>query len=85
MVTDPKIDAWYADGITAQSVDQMMQDIHNLVTYFVPQHYTISLAEPLNFNMLQPWVKGVTTSSTILGIKSEACWIDESLKRSMGH
>ena len=24
-VTDPKIDAWYTDGMTAQSIDQMIQ------------------------------------------------------------
>jgi len=84
-VSDPKIDAWYADGMAAQSVDQMNQDINNLLTYIVPQHYSISLAEPLNFNMVQPWVKGNNFSAGVLGNKGDSAWIDLNLKKSLGH
>ena len=84
-VTDPKIDGWYTDGMAAQSIDQMNLDIYNLVRYIVPQHYVLSLAEPLNFNMIQPWVKGNDFSAAVLGNKGDAAWLDLNLKHSLGY
>jgi len=43
MVSDPKIDSWYAAAMNATSVDQIKQIVHDENLYVAQQNYLISL------------------------------------------
>jgi len=58
MISDPKIDAWYAAALNASSVDQIKQVVLAENQYIVQQHYLISLVQPNLFYLSQPWIKG---------------------------
>jgi peptide/nickel transport system substrate-binding protein len=93
-VNDPVPQKAYNDAVTAQSIDQVQKLLQDLNLYIATQHYTISLAQPSQFNMVQPWVKGNPGANTLgsavfgggfmdgvpLGV-----WIDSNLKASLGH
>jgi peptide/nickel transport system substrate-binding protein len=63
MVSDPKIDSWYAQAINATSVDQIKQILQNENEYIVQQHFLISLVDPNLFFLSQPWLKGFSGQS----------------------
>ena len=58
MVSDPKIDSWYAAALNATGVDQIKQIVHDENQYVVQQHFLISLIQPNVFFLSQPWVVG---------------------------
>ena len=87
MVSDPKIDTWYAGAMNATSVDQIKQIVHDENSYVVSQNYLISLVQPYAFFLSQPWLKGFNgqygstcgTVGPLLGFEYESrFWIDPS-------
>jgi len=84
MVSDPKIDAWYAAALVAQDVPTVQQILHDYDLYVAQQHLCISLAQPSSFNMVQPWIKG-NPGANALGNYGNGIWIDQNLKKSMGY
>ena len=58
MVSDPKIDGWYAAAINATSVDQIKQIVNAENQYIVQQNFQLSLVQPNVFFLCQPWVVG---------------------------
>ena len=58
MVSDPKIDAWYAAALNATSVDQVKQIVQQENEYVVQQHFLISVVQPNVYFLSQPWVVG---------------------------
>ena len=58
MVSDPKIDGWYAASLAATSVDQVKQIVYNENQYVAQQHFLLSLVDPNVFYLYQPWVHG---------------------------
>jgi peptide/nickel transport system substrate-binding protein len=58
MVSDPKIDAWYAQSLNASGIDQVKQIVHDEGQYVVQQHFLISLIQPNVYFLYQPWVVG---------------------------
>ena len=84
MVSDPKIDAWYAQALAASSVDEVNQIVYDENVYVAQQHFVVSLTQPSNFNMVQPWIKG-NPGTAALGNYSNGIWIDQDLKKSLGH
>ena len=63
MIADPKIDGWYAQALNATSVDQVKQILHDEDQYIAQQHYLISLVDPNNFYLYQPWLNGYSGQS----------------------
>jgi ABC-type oligopeptide transport system substrate-binding subunit len=63
MISDPKIDGWYAQALNATSVDQVKQILHDEDQYIAQQHYLISLVDPNNFYLYQPWLNGYSGQS----------------------
>ena len=58
MVSDPKIDGWYASAMNATTVDQIKQIVESENQYIAQQHFLISLVQPNVFFLSQPWVVG---------------------------
>jgi len=58
MVSDPKIDGWYAAAISATSVAQIKQIVNAENQYIVQQNFLLSLVQPNVFFLCQPWVVG---------------------------
>ena len=89
MVSDPKIDAWYASALNATSVDQIKQIVHDENEYVVRQHFLIGLLQPNVFFLAQPWLKGFngqygtaaqTTGPFMAYDYYARFWIDQSAK-----
>jgi len=87
MVSDPKIDTWYAASLAATNVDQVKQIVHDENQYVAQQHFLLSLVDPNVFFLNQPWVHGFNgqTDSTcgasgpLIGFDYLArFWIDKS-------
>ena len=58
MVSDPKIDGWYAAALNATGVDQIKQIVTAENQYIVQQNFLISLVQPNAFFLSQPWLVG---------------------------
>jgi len=87
MVSDPKIDGWYASAMNATSVDQIKQIVHDENVYVINQNFLLSLVQPYAFFLCQPWLKGFNgqygstcgTVGPLLGFQYESrYWIDPS-------
>ena len=87
MVSDPKIDTWYATAMNATSVDQIKQIVRDENLYVAQQNYLLSLVQPYAFFLSQPWIKGFNgqygstcgTVGPLLGFEYESrFWIDPS-------
>jgi hypothetical protein len=83
-MTDPKMEAWYTQGMNSQSIDDMYKVLYDEVRFVVPKHYAISLAEPMIFNMVQPWVGG-NPGVGVLGPVTNVAWVNDDMKKSMGY
>jgi hypothetical protein len=62
--------------------------------YVARQHFVISLLQPNTFGLYQPWLKGYsgqnqsisgTNGPKLLAFYAARFWIDQGLKKSMGH
>jgi ABC-type transport system substrate-binding protein len=95
MISDPVFDAFYTKVMAATSIDDMKQIVRDANEYVARQHFTVSLCRPNTFNLYQPWLKGYNGQA---GATSEGTggphslffyparfWIDQNLKKGMGH
>jgi len=95
MISDPVFDAFFPNGMAATSVDQVQQILKNCDEYVAEQHFAISLIQPNLFALYQPWLKGyngqfgsisgAAAGPTLLYFYPARFWIDQTLKKSMGH
>jgi hypothetical protein len=96
MVADPVYDAFYAKSQAATSVDGVKQVLRDANEYIARQHWSISLLEPNVFSLCQPWIKGYTGqnngfsngasgASVLLFQYPARFWIDQNMKKSLGH
>jgi len=94
MTNDPVYDAFYPQALAATTVDQAKQVIKNLCEHVSQQHYTISLLQPSFFCLVQPWLKGYNGQNnalsgsygpSLLFFYPARFWIDQGMKKSMGH
>ena len=94
-VYDPVIDADKLKITTASTTDALKQIMIHLNKYIAEQHLTISLLQPNVFGLYQPWLKGYNGQNQavsgavlgpqLLGFYDARFWIDQNLKKSMGH
>jgi ABC-type transport system substrate-binding protein len=95
MVNDPVCTTFYAKAMSASSPVEVLRILRQANEYVAQQHFSISLLQPMTYSLYQPWVKGASgqfgatwgvaggplMSSFYLG----RFWIDNKLKKSMGH
>ena len=95
MVSDPVFDAFYPKAMAANSIDEVKQVLRDANERVARQHYAISLLTPKSFDLYQPWLKGYNGqfgatcghmgSPQRLFFFPARLWIDQELKKSMGH
>jgi peptide/nickel transport system substrate-binding protein len=90
MVRDPMFDTLYNNAVAAIDEDQVKAAVKAGGEYFVRQHVTISLLQPILYTLVQPWLKGhagqygATYGSwgpSYLFFYGARFWIDQSLKK----
>jgi ABC-type transport system substrate-binding protein len=91
-VSDPVFDTFYPQALAATSIDQVHQVVTNANMRVAEQHFVISMVQPKTFGFTQPWFKGYTgqygaetSGSAYLALYLARFWIDENIKKSLGH
>jgi ABC-type transport system substrate-binding protein len=95
MVSDPVLDAFQPKAIAATSEHQLKQILRDANERMARQHFAISLIQPMNYSLHQPWLKGyngqfgsvcsAAGSPQLLFFYPARFWIDQDLKKSMGY
>ena len=65
MVNDPVVNNNYQQALVAQSVEEVQKLLVADNDYIASQVFTICLAQPSTFNMVQPWIKGAPGNNTL--------------------
>jgi peptide/nickel transport system substrate-binding protein len=93
MTSDPVYDAAGAAALAASNIDGLKQALTDANKEVARQHFIISLLQPNTYSFYQPWVKGYNgqtfslpaSSPGLKGFYQGRFWIDQNLKKSMGH
>jgi peptide/nickel transport system substrate-binding protein len=95
MVSDPVYDTFAPKAAAANNLNDIKQALKDANERVARQHYVISLLQPNLFELSQPWLKGYngqnnafwggTNGPQLLGFYAGRFWIDQNLKKSMGH
>jgi ABC-type transport system substrate-binding protein len=95
MVSDPVFDAFQPKAIAATTEAEVKQILRDANERIARQHYSISLLQPMQYSLYQPWLKGyhgqfgsvcsAASSPQLLFFYPARFWIDQDLKKSMGH
>jgi peptide/nickel transport system substrate-binding protein len=94
MVNDPVIDGLYTKALAVDSEEDLKQSLREMNERVARQHFAISLLQPIEMSLYQPWVKGYhgQIHATWMGIGGPSrlsfygarYWIDRKLKKSLG-
>ena len=94
-VSDPVIDAFYPKAIAAASEDDLKQIVRDMNERVARQHFAISLLQPMEYSLCQPWLKGYNGQihsiwmgvggPSRLSLYGARFWIDQKLKKRLGH
>ena len=89
-ITDPIYHSFHPKAWTATSFDEVKQLLRDCNEYVARQHFIISLLQPMESALYQPWFKGFngqddSISRHLLYYYPARFWIDHKLKKSMGH
>jgi peptide/nickel transport system substrate-binding protein len=94
MVSDPVIDEYYPKALYAGSEDELRLICNAMNERVARQHFAISLLQPNEYALYQPWLKGYhgQIHSIWMGIGGPSrlsfygarFWIDHKLKKSLG-
>ena len=95
-VSDPIFDAFYTKAMASTTVDEIKKLVRDANEYVSRQHFCVSLLQPNLSALYQPWLKGYDGRSQAISISGAAgphfisfyqarFWIDQNLKKSMGH
>jgi hypothetical protein len=80
---------WAAQAKTAASVDAVKQIFHDENLDIAPQHFSISLVQPFNCNLVQPWINGnpgslsfgpMVSTAVASGVCPTFDWINQNMK-----
>jgi len=94
MVADPVNDAFHAKAMLTTNVDDFKHLSRDYNEYVARQHFDISLLQPMEYSLYQPWFKGYTGQHSsisgpdgpqLLFYYPSRFWIDQKLKKSMGY
>jgi peptide/nickel transport system substrate-binding protein len=91
-VSDPVMDSFYPRAIKATTEAEVKKILIEANEYAARQHFAISLMNPVKYSIAQPWLKGysgqfgsISRSPQSLSFYAARFWIDQKLKKSMGH
>jgi peptide/nickel transport system substrate-binding protein len=95
MVNDAIFDAYQTQAMAATSDEQLKEILKDANERIARQHFSISLLQPKQYTLFQPWFKGyhgqfgsvcsAAGSPQMLFFYPARFWIDSDLKKKMGH
>ena len=96
MVSDPQVDAIYANAVNANSGADFKQAVYDMNYRCALMHYTVSLTTPNTIALCQPWLVGYNGQAFAAEFTSVGAplyggfycarfWVDSKLKTSLGH
>jgi ABC-type transport system substrate-binding protein len=95
MISDPVFDALYAKAMAAANINEIKQIFRDANEYVARQHFAVSLLQPMSYSLCQPWVKGFNAQfgsswgaaggPGMLSFYLGRFWIDQELKKNLGH
>ena len=95
MVSDPVFDAFLPGALTASNVEDIKKVVRDANEYVARQHFAISLLQPMQYSLYQPWLKGysgqffavaaASAGPPLLFFYPARFWIDQNLKKTLGH
>jgi peptide/nickel transport system substrate-binding protein len=95
MVSDPVFDAFYPKALAATGEDELKLIMRDANERAARQHFAISLLQPMSYALCQPWLKGFhgqihsvwmgMGGPSRLSLYGARFWIDQKLKKSLGH
>jgi len=88
-INDPVLDAFHPKSWTVTSFDEVKKLLRDCNEYVARQHFLISLLQPMERALFQPWFKGYDGQLSSIGphllyYYPARFWIDQNLKKSMG-
>jgi peptide/nickel transport system substrate-binding protein len=96
MINDCVFDSFYPRAVAATSEDELKQVLRDANERVARQHFVVSLLQPKAYSLCQPWLKGGYNGQahsiwngsggpSMLSFYGARLWIDQSLKKRMGH
>lgn len=95
MVSDPVFDAFLPKAMAAVNVNDIKQIVRDTNEYVARRHFAISLLQPMQYALYQPWLKGYNGQFFAVSAASGGpplyffyparFWIDQNLKKKMWH
>ncbi len=95
MVSDPVFDAFAPQATADTNMNDIKQVLTNANKYVAQQHWVVALLQPNLFELCQPWLHGYTgqndavfggtVGAGLLYFYPARFWIDQNLKKSLGH
>ena len=84
---DPVYDELYSEFLAASNAEEQRQAIIKANDRALEQHFSIHVLPEVLFHLYQPWFKGFTgeNASSSSSFHYARFWIDQDLKKSMGH
>ena len=92
MVADPDFDAFYGKALATKTEDELKQVLRDANEYVARKHFVISLLQPLEYSLCQPWIKGYHAQiyslwmgvggASMLSFYTARFWMDKTLKKA---
>jgi len=93
-ISDPVLEAFHPKAWTVSSFDEVKKLLRDCNEYVARKHFLISLLQPMECALYQPWFKGYngergsisgSAGPHLLFYYPPRFWINQNLKKSMGH
>jgi peptide/nickel transport system substrate-binding protein len=95
MINDPVYNAFYSKATTATTEYQLKRVWKEFNKHFARQHFVLSLLQPIEYSLCQPWLKGYNAQihsiwmavggPSRLSLYGGRFWIDQKLKKAIRH
>ena len=93
-INDPLLDSFHPKVWAATSFDEVKKLLRDCNEYVARKHFLISLLQPMEYAFYHPWFKGYNgqlnsisgpSGPHVLFYYPARFWIDQNMKKSMGH
>jgi len=84
MVNDPTYNAFDTQALSASTTSDVQTIVQAANQYVAQQHFVISLLQPYQYALYQPWLNVTTINLVVTGSRclfNARFWIDQSLER----
>jgi peptide/nickel transport system substrate-binding protein len=95
MINDAVFDNFLPEAMAASSIEAVKQVVKRANEHVARQHFAISLVQPMQYSLHQPWLKGydgqffaVSAASggpPLIFFYPARFWIDRQMKKNMSH